>query len=130
MRRRCYAPRKPEFWMSPWHAALKRSSTLRAYFAGIADSVPQNTAAKFSIIERLVPGRFVFENTPAVPVLASYQKTVVPNRLKAQFLIHPRFFKNVYAVTGFMRLFLCARPPRGACLRPKNSKDSVHGPYS
>jgi hypothetical protein len=26
-----------------------------------------------------------------------------------------------------MRLFPCARPPRGACLRPNNSKDSVHG---
>src|SRR5262249_23548403 len=35
--------------MSPWHAGLKRSSTLRAYFAGTADPVPQNTAGNFSI---------------------------------------------------------------------------------
>src|SRR5262249_46378059 len=76
--------------MSPWHAALKRSNTLRAYFAGIADSLPQNTVAKFSIIERLVPGRFVFENSPAVPVLASSLETVVPSRLTAQSLVHPR----------------------------------------
>src|SRR5262249_37901972 len=116
--------------MSPWHAALKRSSTLRAYFAGIADSVPQNTAARFSIIEPLVPGRLVFENTPAVPVLASSLETVVPSHLRAQSLVHPRFFKTVYNITGSMRLFPCARPPRGAYLRPNNSKDSVHGPYT
>src|SRR5262249_1634737 len=54
--------------MSPWHAALKRSSTLRAYFARIADSVPQNTATNVSIIERLVLRRLVFENTPALAV--------------------------------------------------------------
>src|SRR5215475_1491418 len=30
--------------MSPWHAGLKRSSTLRAYFAGTTDPVPQHTA--------------------------------------------------------------------------------------
>src|SRR5262249_37664926 len=116
--------------MSPWHAALKRSSTLRAYFDGIADSVPQNTAAKFSIIERLVPGRFVFENTPAVPVLASSLETVVPSRLTAQSLVHRRFFRTVYAITGLMRFFPCARPPRGAYLRSNNSKDSAHGPYT
>src|SRR5262244_863136 len=35
--------------MSPWHAGLKRSSTLRASFAGTADPVPQNTAGNCSI---------------------------------------------------------------------------------
>src|SRR5215510_2588056 len=35
--------------MSPWHAGLKRSSTLRASFAGTADPVPQNTAGNFSL---------------------------------------------------------------------------------
>src|SRR5262249_23300596 len=101
--------------MSPWHAALKRSSTLRAYFAGIADSVPQNTAAKFSIIERLVPGRFVFENTPAVPVLASSLETVVPSRLTAQSPVHPRFFPRLSTPL----LDSCAfsvRPPSSRCL--------------
>jgi len=68
--------------MSPWHAALKRSSTLRAYFAGIADSVPQNTATNFSIIERLVLRRLVFENTSALAVLASSLETIVPSRLR------------------------------------------------
>jgi len=91
--------------MSRWHADLKRSSTLPAYFAGIADPVPQNIAANFSIIERLLFASSVFENTPALPVLVSSLETVVPSRLRA-------------------------RPPQDAGLRPNNSKDSVHGPYS
>src|SRR5215831_3270804 len=71
--------------MSPWHAALKRSSTLRAYFARIADSVPQNTATNFSIIERPVLRRLVFENTPALAVLASSLETIVPSRVASAF---------------------------------------------
>ena len=35
--------------MSPWHAGLKRSSTLRASFAGTADPVPQDTAGNCSL---------------------------------------------------------------------------------
>ena len=49
MRRQCYAPQSFVSWMSPWHAGLKRSSTLRASFAGTADPVPQNTASNFSL---------------------------------------------------------------------------------
>ena len=70
--------------MSLWHVGLKLSNTLRAYFAGSADPVQQNTAANFSIIERLLFGRLVFENTPALPVLASSLETVVPSRLRAR----------------------------------------------
>jgi hypothetical protein len=117
--------------MSPWHVGLKLSSTLRAYFAGSADPVQQNTADKFSILERLLVGLLVFESTPALPILASSLETIVPGRLRgAQFIFFPDFSKLVYAMTRFMRLFACARPPRGACLRPNNSKDSVHGSYS
>src|SRR5262245_25372298 len=43
--------------MSPWHAGLGRSSTLRACFAGSADRVPQNTAARFSIMRQLLVRR-------------------------------------------------------------------------
>src|SRR5262249_14198558 len=107
--------------MSPWHAALKRSSTLRAYFAGIADSVPQNTAPKFSIIERLVLERLVFENTLPFLFLLLLFSGCAEAPKGAQLLIHPRLFQTVYTMTGFMRFFAYARPSSSCLSSPNNS---------
>ena len=68
--------------MSPWHADLKRSSTLRAYFAGTADPVPQNTAGNFSIS---------LEAARIHPELADRKKkaTFADRKKKATFHVTP-----------------------------------------